>query len=86
MKDGEEIHLTTTEYKIMQLLMQSPGRVYTRQQIFEAVWADPYIGDDNTIMVHVSRLREKIEPDPKNPSYVKTVRGLGYKLEKRDDV
>jgi DNA-binding response OmpR family regulator len=80
----EVIQLTKIEYKILELFMSSPGRVYTKQQIFETVWNDYYMGgeEDNTINVHISKIREKIEDNPKKPTYVKTVRGLGYKFEK----
>jgi len=84
-KNEEVIQLTKIEYKILELLMDSPGRVYTKQQIFERAWNDYYIGgeEDNTINVHISKIREKIEENPKKPMYLKTVRGLGYKFEKR---
>lgn len=79
------IQLTKIEYKILDLLMSTPGRVYTKQQIFENAWDDYYIGgeEDNTINVHISKIREKIEVNPKKPEYIKTVRGLGYKFEKQ---
>ncbi len=82
-KSGEEIFLTPTEYKILSLLMKSPGRVYTKLQIYENINGEYYETDDNTIMVHISKLREKIEENPKNPQYIKTVRGVGYKIEKK---
>lgn len=81
-KSNEEISVTPSEYKILKTLMKSPGRVYTKIQIGEIIKGDYYIADDSSIMVHVSRLREKIEADPKNPQYIKTVRGVGYKIEK----
>jgi DNA-binding response OmpR family regulator len=77
-----EVQLTSTEYKLLVYLSENAGRVFTKKQIFEHVWDEPYFGDDNTIMVHISNLRDKIEADPKNPEYIKTIRGLGYKLEK----
>ncbi|KEI01908.1 response regulator transcription factor [Clostridium botulinum] len=79
-KDGVEIPLTSTEYKIIFYLMNSCGRVFTKKQIFEYVWDEPFYGDDNAIMVHISNLRDKIENDSKNPEYIKTIRGLGYKF------
>lgn len=82
-KGGEPVNLTATEYKILALLMQSPGRVFTKMQIYEEVNGDYYATDDNTMMVHISNLRDKIEDDAKNPRYIKTVRGLGYKIEKQ---
>ncbi|MGL4772295.1 MAG: response regulator transcription factor [Clostridium sp.] len=80
---GEEIELTSIEYKILKYLMENAGRILTKNQIFSAVWNEEFLGGDNTIMVHISRLREKIEVDTRNPQYLKTVRGLGYKFEKR---
>lgn len=82
-KRGVPINLTATEYKILVMLMKSPGRVFTKMQIYEEVNGDYYSNDDNTMMVHISNLRDKIEDDPKNPRYIKTVRGLGYKIEKQ---
>ena len=82
-KNGEQIFLTPTEYKILLKLMRSPGRVYTKAQIYESINGEFFENDDKTMMVHVSKLREKIEDDPKNPCYIKTVRGLGYKIEDR---
>lgn len=82
-KGGEPVNLTATEYKILALLMQSPGRVFTKMQIYEEVNGDYYATDDNTMMVHISNLRDKIEDDAQNPRYIKTVRGLGYKIEKQ---
>jgi DNA-binding response OmpR family regulator len=78
------IQLTKIEYRILEMLMESPGRIFTKQQIFERAWNDYYIGgeEDNTINVHISKLREKIEENPKKPTYIKTVRGLGYKFER----
>lgn len=81
-KKGEAILLTKTEYRILELLMKTPGRVYTKQQIFDYAWEDMYMGEDSTLMVHISNLRNKIEDDPKNPIMIKTVKGLGYKFEK----
>ena len=81
-KNGTAILLTKTEYRILELLMKSPGRVYTKQQIFDYAWEDVYMGEDSTLMVHISNLRNKIEDDPKNPIMIKTVKGLGYKFEK----
>lgn len=80
---GEEIILTPTEYKILLLLMKAPGRIYTKVQLYEKINGEYFENDDNTMMVHISRLREKIEKDSKNPAYIKTVRGLGYKFENK---
>lgn len=85
-RNQKEITLTFTEYKLLQMFMEQPNRVFTKKQIFESVWGDDYYSDDNTIMVHISKLREKIEKDPKKPSYLKTVRGLGYKIVSGDDI
>ncbi|MCM3410422.1 response regulator transcription factor [Metabacillus litoralis] len=85
-KQEKIIQLTKIEYKIIEILMETPGRVFTKQQIFERAWNDYYIGgeEDNTINVHISKLRDKIEENPKKPIYIKTVRGLGYKFEKKN--
>ncbi len=81
-KGGQSISLTPMEYKILALLMRSPGRIFTKIQLYEGAVGSYFEGDDNTMMVHISKLREKIEDDPKDPRYIITVRGLGYKLEK----
>lgn len=81
-KNGEEIVLTPNEYKILRILMQSPGRVYTKSQLCEAVNGEFYENYENAIAVHISHLRDKIEDQPKNPRYIKNVRGIGYKVEK----
>lgn len=77
------IELTSREYRIIKLLMESPGRIFTKKQIFENAWDDYFLGDDNTIMVHISNIRNKIEEDSKKPVYLKTIKGLGYKFEKK---
>ncbi len=82
-KGDEEIALTPMEYKILMLFMQNPGKVFTKIQIYQHASGDYVENDENTIMVHMSNLREKIETDPKMPKYLKTIRGLGYKLEKQ---
>lgn len=81
-KQGMPIPLTATEYKLLIMMMKAPGKIFTRMQLYEEVNGDSYQNDDNTVMVHISNLRDKIEDDPKNPKYIKTVRGLGYKIEK----
>lgn len=78
-KGNEQIALTSIEFKILRLLMSSPGRVFTKKQIYEAVWEDTYIVDDNNIMVYISRLREKFGTREEE-SYIQTIRGLGYKI------
>lgn len=80
-RSGTPVTLTSTEYKIMELLLGQPGRVFTRKKIYEAVWGDYYAHEDSTIMVHISNIREKIERDSRQPEYLKTIRGLGYKIE-----
>ena len=73
------------EYKLLKLLMNEPGRVFTKSQIFENVWEEEYTYTDNTVTVYISKLREKLETDSRNPKLIKTVRGLGYKFEKTND-
>lgn len=80
-KNKSKIDLNPKEFKILDLLMSNPGRVYTKKQIYENVWDEQYFGDDNTLLVHFSHLREKIEDNPKSPKYLKTIRGIGYKIE-----
>ncbi len=83
LKKGEEIiAITPTEYKMMRLFMQSPGKVFTKMQIYQAVNGECYVNDDNTLMVHISNLRDKIEDNPREPKYIKNIRGIGYKIEK----
>ena len=81
-KDGREISLTKTEFRILELLMKTPGRIYTKRQIFDHSWDEPYMEDDSTVMVHISNLRNKIGNDPKRPVMIRTIKGLGYKFEK----
>ncbi len=78
---GEEVTLNPLEFKILTLFMEAPGRVYSKRQIYEYAWEDDYHGDDNTIMVHISHLRDKVEIDPKKPVYITTIRGVGYRME-----
>ncbi|HHT21571.1 MAG TPA: response regulator transcription factor [Tissierellia bacterium] len=78
---GETIHLTATEYKIMEHLMRHAGQVFSAEQIYEQVWGEPAYGVENTVMVHIRRIREKIEINPKEPIYLKVVWGIGYKIE-----
>ncbi len=82
-KDGEKLDLTAKEYKLLSLFMKRPGKVFTKQEIYEFLWEESYYNDDdNTIMVHISKLREKIEENPRSPKKIKTIRGIGYILEK----
>ena len=81
--EGEEVHLTATEYKILELLMEHPGQVFSAEQIYENVWQESAnFAVENTVMVHIRHIREKIEIDTKKPRYVKVVWGIGYKMEK----
>ena len=79
--DGESVPLPLKEFDLLELLLRNAGRVLTRVQLIDRVWGSDYVGDTKTLDVHVKRLRAKIEPDPANPKYLVTVRGLGYKLE-----
>jgi two-component system response regulator RegX3 len=79
--DGRTVALPLKEFDLLELLMRNAGRVLTRVQLIDRVWGSDYVGDTKTLDVHVKRLRAKIEPDPANPAYLLTVRGLGYKLE-----
>ncbi|MBQ6088308.1 MAG: winged helix-turn-helix transcriptional regulator, partial [Firmicutes bacterium] len=80
--DGEEVQLTPTEYGILKFLTENAGRVFSIEQIYEKVWDEPAYNPENTVAVHIRRIREKIEIDPKNPRYLKVVWGVGYKVEK----
>ena len=80
-RNGEEVHLTKTEFRLLVELASSPGRVFSREVLLERVWGYGYFGDGRLVDVHIRRLRTKIEPDPAKPRYVLTVRGLGYKLQ-----
>ena len=79
-KGGKPIDLTSVEYKLLSLFMENPGRVYTKQQVYENVWGEEYAIADNNIMVCISRLRAKLSED--NSAYIKTIRGLGYRMER----
>ncbi len=80
---GKSIPLTPTEYRILSVLMRTPGRIFTKVQLYEAVNGAYFESDDNTMMVHISKLRNKIEEDPKKPTHIITIKGLGYKFEKK---
>ena len=79
--DGTQVQLPLKEFDLLELLLRNAGRVLTRGQLIDRVWGADYVGDTKTLDVHVKRLRAKIEPDPANPKYLVTVRGLGYKFE-----
>ncbi len=80
--NGEPVKLTPIEYKIVELLIQHAGRVFSIEEIYERVWKEPSYHAENTVAVHIRKIREKIEIDPKNPRYLKVVWGIGYKMEK----
>ncbi|MGN0430558.1 MAG: response regulator transcription factor [Acetatifactor sp.] len=80
--DGEPVKLTPMEFKILRLLMQNPGKVFSAEEIYTRIWNEKAINTD-TIMVHIRNLREKIEYNPKNPKYIRVVWGVGYKIEKQ---
>ena len=80
MKDGKEMELTAREFEILRYMAQNIGRVISRERLYETVWGEDSFGCDNTVMVHIRHLREKIESDPASPEYLITMKGLGYKL------
>ncbi|MFG6333103.1 MAG: response regulator transcription factor [Lachnospiraceae bacterium] len=80
--DGEKVRLTATEYRITELLMKNLGQVFSAEEIYSRVWNEDAYAVENTVMVHIRRIREKIEIDAKNPKYLKVVWGIGYKMEK----
>jgi DNA-binding response OmpR family regulator len=79
--DGEQVKLTPVEYKILLFLTKNKGRVFSIDDIYESVWNEPSFNPENTVAVHIRRIREKVEIDPKNPRYLKVVWGVGYKVE-----
>lgn len=82
--DGDPVRLTPTETRIMELFMRNPGRIFSAEEIYARAWDEPAAyAPENTVMVHIRRIREKIELNPKEPEYLKVVWGLGYKLEKK---
>lgn len=83
--DGEAVHLTPIEYKILRLLMKNPGRVFSIDEVYEGAWGEEAFCADNTVAVHIRRIREKTEIDPKEPKYIKVVWGIGYKIERLDN-
>lgn len=80
MKKGERLQLTSKEFDILKLFVQNPKRVFTKAQIYSFIWKEDYFGEENVINVHMRRLREKIEDNPSEPEYIKTLWGIGYKL------
>ena len=79
--DGETAKFPLKEFELLEYFLRNPGRVLTRGQLIDRVWGSDYVGDTKTLDVHVKRLRAKLEPDPSEPKYLVTVRGLGYKLD-----
>lgn len=79
--DGRLVKLTPREFAILELLARHQGKVLSMEQIYNSVWNEPFLDGGNTVMVHVRKIREKIEIDPKRPRYVQTVWGVGYKLD-----
>jgi two-component system, OmpR family, response regulator RegX3 len=79
--DDKEIKLRKKEFALLRLLLENPGRVLTREVLIDRVWGNDYVGDTKTLDVHIKRLRTLIEEDPKNPSHITTVRGVGYRYE-----
>lgn len=84
-KNDEEVTLRAKEYDILSLLAKQPEKVFSKGHIFESVWGSEYFGDDNTVMVHIRRIRNKLEDDPNEPKFIKTVWGLGYKFSLKDE-
>ena len=76
----EKIDLSFIEFEILHLLMRSPGRVFSKEQIYDIIWNEPYSGDYNVVMRHICNIRDKIEDDPGQPMYIQTVRGVGYRF------
>ena len=79
---SEEILLTPIEFRIVRLLMENAGKVVSTKELFEKVWGEDYLDSNNTVMVHIRRIREKLKEKPRNPKFIKTVWGVGYKIEK----
>lgn len=86
LKDGRPVELTAKELQILSLLARHPNHILSKKKLYENIWGEEYMGDDNTIMVHIRHLREKLEDDPGNPVYILTVKGLGYKLATRPEL
>ena len=82
-RNDEKVELTYTEFEILQLLAQNPGRVFSKEQIYDMVWHESYAGDYNIVMSHIRHIREKIEDDPAHPVYIQTVWGVGYKFNNK---
>ncbi|MGK0465706.1 response regulator transcription factor [Clostridium sp.] len=81
-KNNKMVEMNAKEFLLLKYMMESPERVFTKKQLYRAVWDEDAYYDNNTIMVHISRLRNKLETDSKNPKYIRTIRGIGYKFHK----
>ena len=79
-RDNREINITYIEFEILYLLAKCPGRVFSKEQIYDIVWKEPYFGDYNIVMSHIRNIREKIEDNPGKPVYIQTVWGVGYRF------
>lgn len=84
-KNGKAIKLNPMEMKLLTFFMENIGITFTKKQLFENVWGEPFFGDNNTVMVHINFLRGKIENDTKKPAYIRTIHGIGYRMEKNYD-
>ncbi len=80
--NGEEIMLTAKQHQIFMYLLQYPNQILTKEQLYEAIWNEPYLEGDKTLMVHIRHLREKIEEEPSSPKIIETIRGLGYRVRR----
>jgi DNA-binding response OmpR family regulator len=85
LKGEKAVDLNLQEFKLLEIFMSNPGRVYTKEQLYEKAWGDTYLQDDNTLMVHISRLRDKLETREDTQNYIQTIRGLGYRMVKIDE-
>lgn len=79
---GREVTLTGKEYRLLDFFLRHPNQILTKEQLYEAVWEEPFAGGENTLMVHIRHLREKIERNPSQPTIIQTVRGLGYRVKR----
>ncbi|MBU5439943.1 response regulator transcription factor [Tissierella sp. MSJ-40] len=84
LKNGQVLSLTAKEYQLLLYLAKYPNHILSKKTLYEAIWEEPYFGDDNTIMVHIRKIREKIEDIPSSPKYLLTIKGLGYKLNTKE--
>jgi len=83
-KNGQVLSLTAKEYQLLLYLAKYPNHILSKKTLYEAIWEEPYFGDDNTIMVHIRKIREKVEDIPSSPKYLLTIKGLGYKLNTKE--